>query len=78
MINNDIPIIIKFLQPTYSQITDIEIINMKHKLTATVYDTSKPANSVFNKITKYANLCNLSDSPINEKRKVQFTYAIFQ
>ena len=54
------------------------MINMEHSLIATVCNTSKPADSIFNKITKYSNLCDLNDSPISEKRKVQFAYVIFQ
>ena len=78
MINNDILIITTFLQSIYSHITDIKMINMEHNLTSTVYDTSKPVNSVFNKITKHADLCDLNDIPINEKRQVQCAYVIFQ
>ena len=78
MINNDIPIIITFLQSTYGQITAIEMVIMEHSLTATVFNTSRPVNFIFNNITKYAKLFDLNDSLINEKHKAQFMYVIFQ
>ena len=44
---------------------------MEHNLRSMVYDTSKPIDSVFNKINEYADLCSLNDGPINEKRKIK-------
>ena len=57
---------------------DIKMINMEHNLIDTVYNISKHLDFTFNKITDHANLYYLNISPINKKRKVQFTYGIFQ
>jgi len=52
------------------------MINMKHNLIATVYNISKPFDSVFRKIYEYADLCNINDDSINEKRKIKFAHLI--
>ena len=78
MINDGIPIITSFLQFAYGQITDIEMNSMEHNLAATIYNRSKPINSVFNKIDEYADFCDLNNSPINVKRKVLFDMWFFK
>ena len=50
MISDDVPTIITFLQTTYGQIMDIEIIKMEQNLTWSVYDTTRPVGFVFSKI----------------------------
>ena len=78
MINESIVDIITFLISTYGQITDAEMFHREQALTSMTYDAMQPVDVVFNSVDKFAGLAELQQSPLDDKRKIQFAYVIFQ
>ena len=78
MINESIVGIITFLISTYGQITDAGMFHREQALTSMTYDAMQPVCVVFNSVDKFAGLAELQQSPLDDKRKIQFVYVIFQ
>ena len=59
MLNNSIPDIFTFLSTTYGQLSPGELKEHENKINNLVYDLSHNADTVFNKIQEFEDLCTL-------------------
>ena len=72
-----IPEIIEYLQTIYGRITEQELSDREDELKNSVYDTQTPVDTVFNKITWFQDLCELSNNAKIDWQLVQLAYIIF-
>ena len=78
MINETLPRIIKYLCDTYGKVSDAEMLNREQNLSSMVYDTTQPVDVIFNNIDEHADLADIQDMPMTDRRKMQVAYVILQ
>ena len=78
MINDSVPTIMNFLKTRYGKISDPQLVDREQELLMFVCDTSEQPDIVFDKVENYTNLCEMIDQPLNDRKKVQLAYCIFQ
>ena len=76
MILTNIPAIFEFLQANYGKIRPKLLTEKEDALKDQIYDTSEPIDSVFNKVDRFVNLCELIKDPLSDKRKMMLASKI--
>jgi hypothetical protein len=76
MIPSNIPAIFSFLQANYGKISPNQLMEKEDTLKDVIYDVSEPIDSVFNKVDRFSDLCELIQDPISDRRKTMLAYKI--
>ena len=77
MINESIPTIISFLQQNYGKITEQQFYEREDEIKNFRYDPQLPVDTVFIKIDKFQDMCELVGNNNTGKQLVGLTYLIF-
>jgi hypothetical protein len=59
MVPSNIPAIFSFLQANYGKISPNQLMEKEDALKDVIYDVSEPIDSVFNKVDRFSDLCEL-------------------
>ena len=65
-----------FLQEKYGKIIPTNLAQKEDEVKDFVYDPVEPIDTVFNKIDRFSDLCELVSDPISDRRKVNLGYKI--
>ena len=75
-INKTIPEIFQHLFDTYGDISTEDLYIHRTRLESLRFDANEPVDTVFTEVEEYEQLCELANSPLSDKQKIDHAYVI--